>query len=181
MVQVFKKHSIFIGFLLLLLSAVCYLLAMFIKSYIVESRCDPDWSSNVLYDSGPVLLSTNVIKIEVFHSNKNCGKEQGYEELMKMKPVITLESGDRIAEFLNNAHTFVSAFKFATLNNIDVDRPADTFHILLWKKDGSAWGYGRLLVFRKGGHEYGVLKAADGTGDYRYNSKLLPYIEQLQK
>jgi hypothetical protein len=176
MAHFFKGRSLLIGLLL----ALCYPLTIFIKSYIAQSMCDPEWSTNILFDSGPASHSTDVNKIEVIYSNKNNGEEQSYNELLKVKPVITLDNMVSITEFLNHAHTFLSAFKVPALNDIDLNKPVDTFHIIVWRRGGASFGYGRLLVFRKDGRKYGVLKAADGTGDYRYNSELLPYIEQLR-
>ncbi len=171
MARFFNGRSLLIGLLL----ALCYPLTIFIKLYATQSMCDPEWSANIFFDSGPA--EADVKKIEVIHSN---GEYQSFNELLKVKPVITLDDVDRITEFLDHSHTFLSAFKVAALNDIDLEKPVDTFYIIVWKKSGNAFGYGRLLVFRIDGHEYGVLKAADGTGDYRYNSKLLPYIEQLR-
>src|SRR5580693_8508292 len=119
MARFFNGRSLLVGLLL----ALCYPLTIFIKSYTSQSMCDPEWSTNILYDSGPAPHSTDVKKIEVIHSNKNHGEEQGYNELLKVKPVITFDDLDRITEFLNNCHTFLSAFKVAALNDIDLDKP----------------------------------------------------------
>jgi hypothetical protein len=152
--------------------------AEFHKFVMAQIMFDPEWSTSVLFGNG--VPPGEVDKIEVFNSSEKNGDEQYYSDLVKSKAVITLDTQDGIAEFLASARDLVSGYLIAAPHNLDLEKPTQTFHIILWKKNSRTLGYGRLLVYRKDGFEYDFLKAADGTGDYRYNSKLLPYIEQLQ-
>ena len=137
---------------------------------------DPNWSTNILFGSTGILPS-EIAKISVFYSDKDHSGEQDYSDFLnlKQKPIFTLTDQNQIMEFLSASSEQLPGGDF-----IDLRHPENAYHIILWKENHKGFGYGRLLIFRQNGHEYSFVKAADGTGDFRYNENLLKYINKIQ-